>query len=71
MRFGYVGIGNMGGPMAQNLIRDGHKVKAFDLVGHSQTAIQQVDKFLIGTCNARWDEDILRWCLGDWFGPSR
>ncbi len=29
---GFIGLGNMGGPMALNLVNKGHKVKAFDLV---------------------------------------
>ena len=28
----FIGLGNMGGPMAANLIKAGHKVVAFDLV---------------------------------------
>ena len=28
---GFIGIGNMGGPMVRNLVRAGHAVKAFDL----------------------------------------
>ena len=31
-RIGFVGLGNMGGPMARNLVKAGHRVKAFDLV---------------------------------------
>ncbi len=31
-RIGFVGLGNMGGPMAVNLIKAGHDVLAFDLV---------------------------------------
>ena len=31
-RIGFVGVGNMGGPMARNLIKAGHQVTAFDLV---------------------------------------
>jgi 3-hydroxyisobutyrate dehydrogenase len=31
MRFGYVGIGNMGGPMAANLARSGNEVIIGDL----------------------------------------
>ena len=30
-RLGFIGVGNMGGPMARNLIKAGHAVKAFDL----------------------------------------
>jgi len=32
---GFIGLGNMGGPMAQNLLKAGHKVQGFDLVGES------------------------------------
>ena len=28
---GFIGIGNMGGPMVRNLVQAGHAVKAFDL----------------------------------------
>jgi 3-hydroxyisobutyrate dehydrogenase len=31
-RIGFVGLGNMGGPMARNLVRAGHEVAAFDIV---------------------------------------
>lgn len=31
-RIGFVGLGNMGGPMAKNLVQAGHQVKVFDLV---------------------------------------
>lgn len=36
---GFIGLGNMGGPMAINLLKAGHSVKAFDL---SADAIQKV-----------------------------
>lgn len=29
---GFIGLGNMGGPMAANLVKAGHKVQVFDLV---------------------------------------
>ena len=32
MKLGFVGLGNMGGPMARNLVAAGYEVKAFDLV---------------------------------------
>lgn len=28
---GFIGVGNMGGPMARNLIKVGHRLKVFDL----------------------------------------
>jgi 3-hydroxyisobutyrate dehydrogenase len=33
----FIGLGNMGGPMAANLVKAGHKVIAFDLVDASKT----------------------------------
>jgi len=35
-RIGFVGLGNMGGPMAANLVRAGHDVRGFDLSPSSQ-----------------------------------
>jgi 3-hydroxyisobutyrate dehydrogenase len=29
---GFIGLGNMGGPMARNLLKAGHRVRAFDIV---------------------------------------
>ena len=34
----FIGLGNMGGPMAANLVKAGHKVIAFDLVAASRDA---------------------------------
>jgi len=31
MRIGFIGLGNMGGPMAQNLVKAGHRVAGFDI----------------------------------------
>ena len=31
-RIGFIGLGNMGGPMVRNLLAAGHTVSAFDLV---------------------------------------
>ena len=36
---GFIGLGNMGGPMASNLAKAGHKVKAFDLSEEALKAI--------------------------------
>lgn len=32
MKIGFIGLGNMGGPMAHNLLKAGHDVKGYDLV---------------------------------------
>ena len=31
MKIGFIGLGNMGGPMAANLVAAGHEVAGFDL----------------------------------------
>ena len=36
---GFIGLGNMGGPMAANLIAGGHQVKVFDLVPDLMAAV--------------------------------
>lgn len=41
MKIGFIGLGNMGGPMAQNLLKAGHNVTAFDL---SESAIAEAKK---------------------------
>jgi len=38
-RIGFVGLGNMGGPMARNLAAAGHQVKVFDLVPELAAAV--------------------------------
>ncbi len=35
---GFIGLGNMGGPMAANLVKAGHKVNGFDVVEAARTA---------------------------------
>ncbi len=35
----FIGLGNMGGPMAQNLLKAGHKVKVFDLSATSMKTL--------------------------------
>ena len=37
-RIAFIGLGNMGGPMAANLVKAGHKVIGFDLVQASKDA---------------------------------
>lgn len=38
-RIGFVGVGNMGGPMARNLMKAGHQVGAFDLSAAALDAV--------------------------------
>ena len=37
MKIGFIGVGNMGGPMCRNIVRGGHEVRVFDL---SEAAVQ-------------------------------
>jgi len=38
---GFIGLGNMGGPMAANLVKAGHTVRGFDLVPRAQEAARE------------------------------
>jgi 3-hydroxyisobutyrate dehydrogenase len=41
MKIAFIGLGNMGGGMAANLVRAGHAVNAFDLSGEALTRAQE------------------------------
>jgi 3-hydroxyisobutyrate dehydrogenase len=41
MRIGFIGLGNMGGPMAGNLAKAGHQVAGFDLVADARERLTQ------------------------------
>src|SRR5689334_6035248 len=36
---GFIGLGNMGGPMARNLVKAGHKLRVFDIVKANVEAV--------------------------------
>lgn len=40
MQIGFLGLGNMGGPMAHNLLKAGHSVLAFDLSSEAMAQLQ-------------------------------
>ncbi|MGR3515203.1 MAG: 3-hydroxyisobutyrate dehydrogenase [Paracoccaceae bacterium] len=40
MKIGFIGLGNMGGPMARNLAKAGHMVRGFDLVTAAPDGVQ-------------------------------
>ncbi|MFM5659771.1 3-hydroxyisobutyrate dehydrogenase [Aeromonas veronii] len=48
-RIGFIGLGNMGGPMAANLARAGHRVQVFDLVA------QNIERAIAAGCIAAED----------------
>jgi len=39
MKIGFVGLGNMGGPMCRNLLRHGHELKVYDVVPERARAV--------------------------------
>ncbi len=43
MNIGFIGLGNMGGPMARNLAAAGHLVSGFDVAGVAIEGVQQAD----------------------------
>lgn len=45
----FIGLGNMGGPMAGNLVKAGHIVKAFDLVQASKDAAAEMGVGIAGS----------------------
>ncbi|MBN9452749.1 MAG: 3-hydroxyisobutyrate dehydrogenase [Bosea sp.] len=45
----FIGLGNMGGPMAANLVKAGHSVKAFDLVQASKDAAAEMGVGIAGS----------------------
>jgi 3-hydroxyisobutyrate dehydrogenase len=56
-RIGFVGLGNMGGPMARNLAKAGHQVRVFDLV---PAAVEAVAAFAPGLSPAASAADAAR-----------
>ena len=40
-RIGFIGLGNMGGPMVRNLIKAGHSLKVFDLSEEAMNFVVQ------------------------------
>ncbi|WP_058261149.1 3-hydroxyisobutyrate dehydrogenase [Thalassovita gelatinovora] len=43
MKIGFIGLGNMGGPMAANLVKAGHEVTGFDLTAPMPEGVSKAD----------------------------
>jgi len=57
---GFIGVGNMGGPMAINLVKAGHKVKAFDLsADHVKAVVDAGGTAASDTVDAAKDVDVV------------
>jgi len=54
-QIGFIGVGNMGGPMARNLLKAGFSVKAFDLSGDAVAKVAEA-----GATRAATAEDAAR-----------
>ncbi|MFC6789237.1 3-hydroxyisobutyrate dehydrogenase [Methylobacterium komagatae] len=46
---GFIGLGNMGGPMAANLVKTGHRVRGFDLVPASLDLAREAGVTVVGS----------------------
>ncbi len=55
MKIGFIGLGNMGAPMAANLVAAGHEVAGFDLVAPCPKGVTQADS----TTQAAKDAEIV------------
>jgi 3-hydroxyisobutyrate dehydrogenase len=59
-RIAFLGLGNMGGPMAANLVKAGHSVAGFDLVDAAKTAAAGVGVAIAGSASeAVADADVV------------
>src|SRR5690606_10260710 len=43
LRVGFIGLGNMGAPMAANLVKAGHRVAGFDVTGQMPAGVTPAD----------------------------
>ncbi|WP_366140613.1 3-hydroxyisobutyrate dehydrogenase [uncultured Tateyamaria sp.] len=71
MKIGFVGLGNMGAPMAANLAKAGHAVTGFDVAGTTAPGVAQADSAVQAVQDADAvitmlpNGDILRRVAGD------
>ncbi|MGF7160036.1 3-hydroxyisobutyrate dehydrogenase [Rhodoligotrophos appendicifer] len=57
---GFIGLGNMGGPMAANLVKAGHQVKGFDLMDAAKSKFVETGGTATGTAaEASAEVDVL------------
>ena len=59
-KIGFVGLGNMGTPMAGNLVKKGHEVNGFDLVtANLDTAANRGVKMAKSAADAAAEADVV------------
>ena len=60
MKIGFLGLGNMGGPMARNLIKAGHELKVFDLAPAALDKAREAGASVVGKAtDAGRDVDVV------------
>ncbi len=52
MNIGFIGLGNMGGPMAANLVRAGHRVAGFDLAAPMPEGVTRAETAALAAAGA-------------------
>ena len=52
MKIGFIGLGNMGAPMAANLATAGHDVRGFDVAGTAAEGVSMVPKVIDAVTDA-------------------
>lgn len=55
-KIGFIGLGNMGGPMAANLVKGGHGVTGFDLAAASCAAAREAGVRIVGSARDAVDD---------------
>lgn len=50
MKIGFIGLGNMGAPMASNLVAAGHDVIGFDLAAPCPDGVACADRIRLVIC---------------------
>jgi 3-hydroxyisobutyrate dehydrogenase len=65
MKIGFIGLGNMGAPMARNLAATGHDVTGFDLVPNQLAAIDDVITVADDTTSAARGKNVVITMLPD------
>ncbi|MBI1209828.1 MAG: 3-hydroxyisobutyrate dehydrogenase [Alphaproteobacteria bacterium] len=60
MRIGFIGLGNMGGPMAANLVKAGHEIAAFDMMKPAvDKAVAQGARAAANAVDAARDSEVV------------
>ena len=59
MEIGFIGLGNMGAPMARNLVQAGHKITGFDLNSSQAAKMQDAISVVSSAKDAALKQDVV------------